>query len=137
MTTLKKANKTTSNAELNQAEADAHKNRLSKEWAKVKAKELQAAGDEDQASDFLQYLNGSLSYETLQARWAYKHWTVDTIDRGVVDPYLPASTMTKRVYVDRGSYLHPLNSYHQTLGKQYLESRGKTLVQDGEDYYLV
>jgi hypothetical protein len=123
--------------ELANAEAEAYKNKLNKEWARNKSAELRKAGDHEQADAFDQFVSGSLSYQKLLNDWGYKYWTVNETDNDASDPFLPKSNMTKKVYVDRGSYLHPYNPYHNTMGKSYLERSGKQLIQDGEDYYLV
>jgi hypothetical protein len=126
-----------SDRELAKAEAEAYKNKLNEEWARNKASELRKAGDHEQADAFDQFVSGSLSYKKLLKDWGYKYWTFREVNNHESDPFLPKSNMTREVFVDRGSYLHPLNPHHDALGKPYLESRGKVVIQDSGNYYMV
>lgn len=122
---------------LDTLKAKAVQYQLSKEWALDKAAQLKKAGDSVQAEDFKAYASGRLSIKELEKRWAYKYWTVATINRGVSDPYLPKSTMTDMVLVDTGSYLHPANPLHETLGVSYLNNRNKHLIEVDGEFFVV
>lgn len=125
------------NTVLQQAKTEATSYVLSKQWGLDKQKEMLEAGDYKQAKAFEKFTKGTLSARQLAIQYAYKYWTIASMEEGNDDPYLPKQTMTEKILVDEGSYLHPSNSYYEKLGLPYLESRNKKLVVINDEYYLV
>lgn len=125
------------NTVLQQAKTEADSYTLSKQWGRDKQREMLDAGDYKQAKAFEKFVNGSLSARQLAIQYAYKYWTVASINEGITDPYLPKQTMTKKIHIDVGSYIHPENPLYKTMGVRYLESRNKKLIVEDEEYYIV
>ena len=125
------------NTVLQQAKVEADSYHLSKEWGRDKQQEMLEAGDYAQAKAFEKFVNGTLSVRQLAIQFAYKYWTVASIQDGNTDPYLPKTTLTSKIYVDQGSYLHPANTLFETMGVPYLASRNKKVIAENGDYYVV
>lgn len=125
------------NTVLQQAKTEADSYYLSKQWGLDKQKEMLAAKDFAQAKAFEKFAQGKLSARQLAIQFAYKYWTVATMQDGITDPYLPKSTLTSKVYVDKGSYLHPANTLFETLGVPYLASRNKEVIEEDGEFFLV